>query len=247
MVNKTLLPPAAAPGKTPKPFKNPRFSDLARLSLRRWRTAGLGEPERFARIRETAWESLAADRSRGEPPMENTLLIGLSRQVMLERQMDVVANNVANVNTNGFKADRSLFQEYLMPGAHEDNFVGARPPRQLRPGPRHLPRFRARPRRADQEPARRRDRRRRLPRGADAGRRALHPRRRPADQQSGPARHRVGLSGARHLRPDRVPADRQGDHHRRRRQRHRARRHRPHRLGPRQAAAGHVSPTRRSW
>jgi flagellar basal-body rod protein FlgF/flagellar basal-body rod protein FlgG len=56
--------------------------------------------------------------------MENTLLIGLSRQVVLERQMDVVANNVANVNTNGFKADRSLFQEHLISGAHEDNFVG---------------------------------------------------------------------------------------------------------------------------
>jgi flagellar basal-body rod protein FlgF len=56
--------------------------------------------------------------------MENSLLIGLSRQMTLERQMDVVANNVANINTNGFKADRSLFQEYLMSGAHEDNFVG---------------------------------------------------------------------------------------------------------------------------
>ena len=56
--------------------------------------------------------------------MENTLLIGLSRQMTLERQMDVVANNVANVNTNGFKADRSLFQEFLTSGAHEDNFVG---------------------------------------------------------------------------------------------------------------------------
>jgi flagellar basal-body rod protein FlgF len=56
--------------------------------------------------------------------MENALLIGLSRQMVLERQMDVVANNVANVNTNGFKADKSLFQEYLKTGAHEDNFVG---------------------------------------------------------------------------------------------------------------------------
>jgi flagellar basal-body rod protein FlgF len=56
--------------------------------------------------------------------MENTLLIGLSRQVTLERQMDVVANNIANVNTTGFKADASLFQEYLMPIAREDNFVG---------------------------------------------------------------------------------------------------------------------------
>jgi flagellar basal-body rod protein FlgF len=57
--------------------------------------------------------------------MENALLIGLSRQMVLERQMDVVANNVANVNTNGYKADKSLFQEYLKSGAHEDNFVGA--------------------------------------------------------------------------------------------------------------------------
>jgi flagellar basal-body rod protein FlgF len=56
--------------------------------------------------------------------MENTLLVGLSRQMVLERQMDVVANNVANVNTSGYKADKSLFQEYLKSGAHEDNFVG---------------------------------------------------------------------------------------------------------------------------
>jgi flagellar basal-body rod protein FlgF len=56
--------------------------------------------------------------------MENALLIGLSRQMVLERQMDVVANNVANVNTNGYKADKSLFQEFLKSGAHEDNFVG---------------------------------------------------------------------------------------------------------------------------
>ena len=56
--------------------------------------------------------------------MENALLIGLSRQMVLERQMDVVANNVANVNTNGFKADRSLFEEILNTPAHEDNFIG---------------------------------------------------------------------------------------------------------------------------
>jgi flagellar basal-body rod protein FlgF len=56
--------------------------------------------------------------------MQNALLIGLSRQTTLERQLDVVANNVANVNTAGYKADSSLFEEFLMPGAHEDNFVG---------------------------------------------------------------------------------------------------------------------------
>ena len=57
--------------------------------------------------------------------MENTLLVGLSRQVTLERQLDVVANNVANINTSGFKADRALFEEYLRSPAHEDNFVRA--------------------------------------------------------------------------------------------------------------------------
>ncbi len=57
--------------------------------------------------------------------MENALLIGLSRQMVLERQLDVVANNIANVNTNGFKADKQLFEEYLSSGAHEDNFPGA--------------------------------------------------------------------------------------------------------------------------
>ena len=57
--------------------------------------------------------------------MENALLIGLSRQMVLERQLDVVANNIANVSTNGFKADKQLFEEYLSSGAHEDNFPGA--------------------------------------------------------------------------------------------------------------------------
>jgi flagellar basal-body rod protein FlgF len=57
--------------------------------------------------------------------MQNALLVGLSRQMTLERQMDVVANNVANANTNGFKADRTLFEEFLNSGAHEDNFVGS--------------------------------------------------------------------------------------------------------------------------
>ena len=57
--------------------------------------------------------------------MQNTLLVGLSRQATLERQLDVISNNVANVNTNGFKADQMLFEEYLTSRAHEDNFQGA--------------------------------------------------------------------------------------------------------------------------
>lgn len=56
--------------------------------------------------------------------MQNALLIGLSRQMTLKRQLDVIANNVANVNTTGYKSDQSLFEEYLNSGAHEDNFKG---------------------------------------------------------------------------------------------------------------------------
>lgn len=57
--------------------------------------------------------------------METRFLIGLSRQVALERQLDVVANNVANINTTGYKADNSFFEEYLTRGALDDNFAGA--------------------------------------------------------------------------------------------------------------------------
>jgi flagellar basal-body rod protein FlgF len=54
--------------------------------------------------------------------MENTLLIGLSRQVALARELDVVANNVANVDTNGFKRRGTIFQEHLAPSARHEHF-----------------------------------------------------------------------------------------------------------------------------
>lgn len=56
--------------------------------------------------------------------MENAVLIGLSRQMALQREMDVVSNNIANINTNGFKADGAIFQEFLMPGARSGRFSG---------------------------------------------------------------------------------------------------------------------------
>jgi len=61
----------------------------------------------------------------GSLPMENTLLIGLSRQIALQRELDVVANNVANMNTTGYKADGAIFEEYLMPTAQAAGFQGA--------------------------------------------------------------------------------------------------------------------------
>ncbi len=38
----------------------------------------------------------------------------LSKQTALFRQMDVVANNIANADTNGFKAEKMLFDDYLI-------------------------------------------------------------------------------------------------------------------------------------
>jgi flagellar basal-body rod protein FlgF len=49
--------------------------------------------------------------------MQNTILVGLSRQMALARELDVVANNVANLDTTGYKADGSLFEEFLNSGA----------------------------------------------------------------------------------------------------------------------------------
>lgn len=45
--------------------------------------------------------------------MENSIYIGLSRQVALQEQMDIVANNIANVNTPGYRAHNAVFLEYL--------------------------------------------------------------------------------------------------------------------------------------
>jgi flagellar basal-body rod protein FlgF len=56
--------------------------------------------------------------------MENTLLVGLSRQVALGQELDMIANNVANLNTTGYKADKTLFSEFLAPRAADQSFAG---------------------------------------------------------------------------------------------------------------------------
>ena len=57
--------------------------------------------------------------------MENASLVGLSRQIALSRELDVVANNIANQNTTGYKADNVVFHEHLMPVARANQFRGA--------------------------------------------------------------------------------------------------------------------------
>ncbi|MGY2046924.1 flagellar basal-body rod protein FlgF [Methylobacterium sp. JK268] len=54
--------------------------------------------------------------------MQNAQLIGLSAQVALGRELEVIANNMANASTTGFKARNTRFQEYLMPKARAETF-----------------------------------------------------------------------------------------------------------------------------
>lgn len=57
--------------------------------------------------------------------MENALLIGLSRQIALQHQMDAIANNLANVQTAGYKSDSLKFEELIAPVANVDGMSGS--------------------------------------------------------------------------------------------------------------------------
>lgn len=46
--------------------------------------------------------------------MENTSYVALSRQAALWRQMEVVANNLANANTPAYKAQQMMFTDYVV-------------------------------------------------------------------------------------------------------------------------------------
>ena len=54
--------------------------------------------------------------------MENIVPINLSRHIVLQREMEVIANNVANSTTNGFKRRAGHFGEALAKGARGDAF-----------------------------------------------------------------------------------------------------------------------------
>jgi len=48
--------------------------------------------------------------------MQTATYVALSRQSVLGQSMDVLANNLANMSTTGYKSESPLFQEYLQPG-----------------------------------------------------------------------------------------------------------------------------------
>ena len=45
--------------------------------------------------------------------MDNSLLVSLSHQLAAYRSMDVIANNIANASTPGFKRESAKFEEYV--------------------------------------------------------------------------------------------------------------------------------------
>jgi flagellar basal-body rod protein FlgF len=59
--------------------------------------------------------------------MDNALMLGLQTQRVLQRRMDVAANNLANVATTGFKADTLILEEADRTSAHAEE-----DPRQIR-------------------------------------------------------------------------------------------------------------------
>tara|TARA_B100000315_G_scaffold250360_1_gene283030 strand:+ start:1091 stop:1825 length:735 start_codon:yes stop_codon:yes gene_type:complete len=55
--------------------------------------------------------------------MENSAYIALSRQGALRRELDVVANNIANMNTTAYKGESMMFVEHLVKSRGSESFI----------------------------------------------------------------------------------------------------------------------------
>lgn len=55
--------------------------------------------------------------------MENTSYITLSGQAALRRQMDVIANNLANMSTHGYRGGQMMFVQHLVKSPGGDNLL----------------------------------------------------------------------------------------------------------------------------
>ncbi len=51
---------------------------------------------------------------KGTVAVDNTLYVALSHQMAMQRQMDIIANNIANMNTTAFRNESVLFEEYVV-------------------------------------------------------------------------------------------------------------------------------------
>jgi flagellar basal-body rod protein FlgF len=57
--------------------------------------------------------------------MENSIYVGLSSQISLERRLDALAHNVANMSTPGFRATGMKFDAMVSKAAENSSFVSA--------------------------------------------------------------------------------------------------------------------------
>ena len=55
--------------------------------------------------------------------MENTAYIALSGQSALKREMSVIANNLANMNTTAYKGEKMMFVEHLVKSKGGNSFI----------------------------------------------------------------------------------------------------------------------------
>ncbi len=53
--------------------------------------------------------------------MENSINVALSQQIGLQRELGVIANNIANSSTPGFKGERVVFNEFLVKTMGREN------------------------------------------------------------------------------------------------------------------------------
>ena len=56
--------------------------------------------------------------------MDNSLLVSLSQQIAAYRSIDVIANNIANASTPGFKRETAKFEEYVTMVAPSEGQTG---------------------------------------------------------------------------------------------------------------------------
>ena len=56
--------------------------------------------------------------------MESSSIIAMTRQDVLGRQLDVLANNVSNMNTSGFKGEKVMFIEHLTRSRGGNSILG---------------------------------------------------------------------------------------------------------------------------
>jgi flagellar basal-body rod protein FlgF len=58
--------------------------------------------------------------------MESTSNVALSRQNVIERKMSVIANNLANMNTNSFKGEKMMFVDHVVKSRGGERLSGDR-------------------------------------------------------------------------------------------------------------------------